>query len=65
MLQANVPQPNEQGEDDIDAALMDLQETLEGTNIVDGPGHIMQVPELADYLYMMKYVPFLARISFM
>lgn len=41
-------------EDDIDAALTDLQVTLEGTNISDRPSDITQVPELCDYLRFFK-----------
>ena len=60
-LQASVPQPsyetnggNSPIEDDIDAALTDLQVSLEGTNISNGPSDITQVPELCDYLRFFK-----------
>ncbi|XP_076638728.1 unc-112-related protein isoform X1 [Colletes latitarsis] len=60
-LQASVPQPNYDSngasspvEDDIDAALTDLQVTLEGSNISNGPSDITQVPELCDYLRFYK-----------
>lgn len=57
-LQAGVPQPqtditNGSAEDDIDAALLDLQVTLEGTNINNG-GDITHVPELFNYLRFLK-----------
>lgn len=41
-------------EDDIDAALTDLQVTLEGTTINNGPSDITQIPELCDYLRFFK-----------
>lgn len=61
-LQASVPQPTQYdsngatspAEDDIDAALTDLQVTLEGTNITNGPSDITQVPELCDELRFFK-----------
>lgn len=60
-LQASVPQPSYDSngasspvEDDIDAALTDLQVTLEGSNISNGPSDITQVPELCDYLRFLK-----------
>ncbi|XP_014471034.1 PREDICTED: unc-112-related protein isoform X2 [Dinoponera quadriceps] len=61
-LQASVPQPatyDSNGatspvEDDIDAALTDLQVTLEGSNISNGPSDITQVPELCDELRFFK-----------
>ncbi|KAK0090789.1 hypothetical protein PV325_003809 [Microctonus aethiopoides] len=60
-LQAGVPQPryNMNGssssvEDDIDAALTDLQVSLEGNTINNGPSDITQVPELCDYLRFFK-----------
>lgn len=62
-LQAGVPQPilnnssnNTVAEDDIDAALEDLQVTLEGSHINSGHNDIMQIPELSDYLRFLKYV---------
>jgi hypothetical protein len=60
-LQASVPQPTydsngatSPAEDDIDAALTDLQVTLEGSNISNGPSDITQVPELCDELRFFK-----------
>lgn len=60
-LQATMPQTNYDSngasspvEDDIDAALTDLQVTLEGSNINNGPSDITQVPELCDYLRFFK-----------
>ncbi|KAK2588174.1 hypothetical protein KPH14_004217 [Odynerus spinipes] len=60
-LQASEPQSNYESngasspvEDDIDAALTDLQVTLEGSNINNGPSDITQVPELCDYLRFFK-----------
>lgn len=60
-LQASVPQPTYDNngasspvEDDIDAALTDLQVTLEGSNINNGPSDITQVPELCDELRFFK-----------
>lgn len=58
-LQSNVPQPvldnsNIREEDDIDAALTDLQVTLEGSYINNTHDDIMQVPELNDYLRFLK-----------
>jgi hypothetical protein len=62
-LQAGVPQPvlnssniSTVAEDDIDAALDDLQVTLEGSNISSGHNDITQIPELSDYLRFLKYV---------
>nr|CAD7458813.1 unnamed protein product [Timema tahoe] len=57
-LQAGVPQPimdssNTIVEDDIDAALTDLQVTLEGSHI-SSSSDIMQIPELFDYLRFIK-----------
>ncbi|ODN02153.1 hypothetical protein Ocin01_04534 [Orchesella cincta] len=53
-LQANVPQPdvNNVAEDDIDAALNDLQITLEGSSL-SSRNH-QHVPELSDVLRVMK-----------
>lgn len=60
-LQASMPQTSYDSngasspvEDDIDAALTDLQVTLEGSNINNGPSDITQVPELCDYLRFFK-----------
>ncbi|CAB3379032.1 unc-112-related protein-like [Cloeon dipterum] len=41
-------------EDDIDAALTDLQVTLEGSNISRGPNDITYVPELSGYMRFLK-----------
>jgi len=46
---------NNQGEDDVDAALNDLQVSLEGSSL-SSPGDIMNIPELQDYLRFYKYV---------
>ncbi|XP_013404560.1 fermitin family homolog 2 [Lingula anatina] len=59
-LRANTDQPdgdqsnstNEEG-DDIDAALTDLQVSLEGSHITS-PGDITRIPELQDYLKFFK-----------
>jgi len=55
-LQSAQPQPLDcqDGDDDIDAALTDLQDTLEGTHILSNTGDITQIPELSDYLRYMK-----------
>lgn len=55
-LQSAKPQPldSQDGEDDIDAALTDLQDTLEGSHILSNTGDITQIPELSDYLRYMK-----------
>lgn len=60
-LQSAQPQPllglaneNGAGEDDIDAALSELQDTLEGTHMHSNGGDIMQIPELSDHLRYMK-----------
>ncbi|XP_014237313.1 unc-112-related protein-like isoform X1 [Trichogramma pretiosum] len=61
-LQSNVPQSSVDMngtsqsalEDDIDAALTDLQVTLEGSSINTGPCDITQIPELCDYLRFFK-----------
>jgi len=55
-LQSAQPQPLDcqDGDDDIDAALTDLQDTLEGTHILNNTGDITQIPELSDYLRYMK-----------
>lgn len=42
------------GEDDIDAALSELQDTLEGTRMHSNGGDITQIPELSDHLRYMK-----------
>lgn len=60
-LQAGVPQPSFDSngattpvEDDIDAALTDLQVTLEGSSLGNSPSDITQIPELCDYLRFLK-----------
>jgi kindlin 2 len=60
-LQADIPQSNYENngsqlpiEDDIDAALTDLQVSLEGSSICNVPSDITQVPELCDYLRFFK-----------
>lgn len=59
-LQAGVPQPTldnsstlSVADDEIDAALTDLQVSLEGSHI-SGSNDITQVPELYDYLRFLK-----------
>lgn len=58
-LQASIPQSISDGssingvDDDIDAALNDLQVTLQGTNIIS-QNEITAVPELYDYLRFLK-----------
>lgn len=61
-LTAQQPQPNldngsilPSNEDDIDAALTDLQTTLEGSSISNQANDITQVPELYDELRFLKY----------
>lgn len=58
-IQAGIPQPkmdfnNSIADDDIDAALTDLQVTLEGSSISNGCNDITQVPKLYDYLRFLK-----------
>jgi len=58
-----VPQPDLDGtgnesEDEIDAALTDLQMTLEGS-AVSATGDITRTPELHGYIRFLKYVTFL------
>lgn len=62
-LTAKQPQPNldngsvaPSNEDDIDAALTDLQTTLEGSSLSNQANDITQVPELYDELRFLKYV---------
>lgn len=58
-MQVGVPQPDPenttpgQEDDDIDAALKDLQESLEG-NSINSPGDITHIPELGDYVKFFK-----------
>ena len=57
-LQSAQPQPLNDirdGDDDIDAALSDLQDTLEGTHVHNNTGDITSIPELSDFLRYMKY----------
>ena len=55
-LQANVPQPHDMYEedDDVDAALSELQVSLEGSSTSHGVNDITQVPQLSDYLRFFK-----------
>ncbi|XP_002741351.1 fermitin family homolog 2-like [Saccoglossus kowalevskii] len=58
-LQSQIPQldgnnTTDGGVDDIDAALTDLQVSLEGTSISMAQGDITNVPELSDYLRFLK-----------
>lgn len=60
-LTAKLPQPNldngsilPSNEDDIDAALTDLQTTLEGSSLNNQANDITQVPELYDELRFLK-----------
>lgn len=43
-------------DDDIDAALSELQITLEGPNAQSQAHDITKIPELTDYMYFLKYV---------
>ena len=45
----------DEGKDDIDAALSNLQESLEGSTL-SSPGDITHIPELADYVKFLKWV---------
>ena len=55
VLQSNVPQPDEMFEedDDVDAALSELQVSLEGS-VTNHNGDTTQIPKLADYLRYFK-----------
>lgn len=56
-MQASVPQPDlsiSKEPDDIDAALNELQVSLEGTSVSGRAGDITSIPELGDYLRFMK-----------
>ncbi len=55
-LQANVPQPHElyEEDDDVDAALSELQVSLEGSGGGGGHNDITHVPQLADYIQYFK-----------
>ena len=63
-LQSSEKQPDldnslnhtQNGDDDIDAALNDLQVSLEGSSI-SSPGDITHIPELQDYLRFFKWAP--------
>ena len=58
-MQSTQPQPDIDGQngagevDEIDAALDDLQVSLEGSNL-SGPGDITHIPELQDDLRFFK-----------
>lgn len=43
----------DEGRDDIDTALSDLQESLEGSTL-SSPGDITHIPELADHVKFLK-----------
>ena len=55
-LQANVAQPHDlyEEDDDVDAALSELQISLEGSTSPNGINDITQVPQLSDYLRFFK-----------
>jgi len=55
VLQSNVPQQNEfeEEDDDVDAALSELQVSLEGT-VTNHNGDTTQIPKLSDYLRYFK-----------
>jgi len=56
-LKASVPQPlleTTGGDDDIDAALSDLQITLEGFQPQSNVNNLAHAPELSDYLRFLK-----------
>jgi len=56
-LKASVPQPlieTSGGDDDIDAALSDLQITLEGFQPQGNVSNLIHAPELSDYLRFLK-----------
>jgi len=56
-LKASVPQPlleTTGGDDDIDAALSDLQITLEGFQPQSNVNNLGHAPELSDYLRFLK-----------
>lgn len=55
-LQANVSQPRDlyEEDDDVDAALSELQVSLEGSSHANGANDITQVPQLSDYLRFFK-----------
>ncbi len=56
-LQANVPQPHElyEEDDDVDAALSELQVSLEGSGGGGGLSDITHVPQLGDYIQYFKW----------
>lgn len=57
-LQANVPQPHDlyEEDDDVDAALSELQVSLEGgSSRLGGHNDITHVPQLADYIQFFKW----------
>lgn len=51
-------------DDDIDAALSELQITLEGPNSGREPNDIMHIPELTDYLRFLRYIHILINYFF-
>ena len=55
VLQSNVPQPSDlyEEDDDVDAALSELQVSLEGS-VINSNGDTTQIPRLADYLRYFK-----------
>ena len=55
-MQANVAQPHDlyEEDDDVDAALSELQISLEGSTSPNGISDITQVPQLSDYLRFFK-----------
>jgi len=64
--QSQVPQPDLDGtgnesEDEIDAALTDLQVTLEGS-AVSATGDITRTPELHGYIRFFKYAVFIVAV---
>ena len=56
VLQSNVPQPNElfEEDDDVDAALSELQVSLEGSSTNYNGNDVTQIPKLTDYLRYFK-----------
>ena len=55
VLQSNVPQPSDlyEEDDDVDAALSELQVSLEGS-VINSNGDTTQIPKLADFLRYFK-----------
>ena len=52
-LENSLNNGTQNGDDDIDAALNDLQVSLEGSTL-SSPGDITHIPELQDYLRFFK-----------